>query len=155
MDSTSHSHNKLDLAGELLLEAASVYETADKDADYAKSILLAGAVLGIVSPYIEELGHTSSQRALAQQIKSSQHEFKKTQKNSISFFRYVYNSLKHAGDSKVSPSDDLLLFANLREEASTMLGWAKDDFCKIPFSTEYVNKELPEDLLTVLQTIQS
>jgi len=54
------THNKIVRAGTMLTEAHARYVEAAGDIDYVTSILLSGAVMGIVSPlFKEQCGHTS------------------------------------------------------------------------------------------------
>jgi hypothetical protein len=51
--------NKIQLASEMFVEAHARYTSARRDIDYVTSILLSGAVVGIVSPLLKEQGgHT-------------------------------------------------------------------------------------------------
>ena len=59
-------HNKIPLAGEMLVQAVNSYSHAPRDIDYVTSILLAGAVIGIIAPLLKELDIKSSQVALAE-----------------------------------------------------------------------------------------
>lgn len=58
-------HNKLLLAGEMLLEAAKECRAAKNDIDFVKSILLAGAVSMVVTPILQEFGIDSLHENLA------------------------------------------------------------------------------------------
>lgn len=156
------THDKILLAGELLVDASKTYRAGEKNVDFAKSILLAGAVIGIISPWLEELGKKSSQVHLAEialKIKgidlsnTSPKRCEEKIGKSISFYRLAYNSLKHAGrDKKVKPSDDLQFDANLKEEAYCLIACAIDDYKKIPLPQQTINTRLSEDLLTLLQS---
>lgn len=156
------THDKILLAGELLLDAANSFHTATTEAEYAKCILLAGAVIGVTAPWLDELGEKSSQIRLAELSahfqgidlseltdKSRKEELGK----SLAFYRLAYNSLKHAGKGKeVKASDDLTFKANLKEEAHYLIGSAIDDYNKLPLPQEVINKQLSGDLLTLLQS---
>ncbi|MDI1349695.1 hypothetical protein [Aquabacterium sp.] len=154
-------HNKISLAGELLVEAIKIYRHGETNIDFSKSILLAGAVIGIVAPYLEELGIKPTQIRLAELATSlrnidleqlKQTERKKEIAKSIKLYRMTYNSLKHAGESKKAPpSQDLTFEANLKEEAYYLIGHAIDDFKKIPFTPKQLNNEFSDDLLDLLQ----
>jgi len=48
--------NKICIASEMFVEAHRLYTEAKADIDYITSILLAGAVLGIISPLLKEQG---------------------------------------------------------------------------------------------------
>ena len=54
------THNKIVLAATMFTEAHARYVEAAGNIDYVTSILLSGAVMGIVSPlFKEQCGHTS------------------------------------------------------------------------------------------------
>lgn len=156
------THNKLYLAGDLLVEAASIYKLGNSNIEFAKSILLAGAVIGIVSPYLEEqkiksshveLSELSAQLRKIDLSQLNECERRKEMGRSINFYRMTYNSLKHTGKKdKVKPSQDLILEANLKEEASYLIEHAISDFKKIPFTQSQINNILPDKLLTLLQS---
>lgn len=163
------THDKVLLAGGLLVDAAKTYHAGETNVDFAKSILLAGAVIGIIAPWLKELGEKSSQVQLAETAVKTAVErmklegvdltnlsLKDQQKkigNPISFYRLTYNSLKHAGKGKtIKASDDLHFEANLKEEAYYLIGSAIDDYNKLPLSQQTINTQLSEDLLTLLQS---
>jgi hypothetical protein len=155
-------HNKILLAGELLLDAAKIYKSGVNNVDFAKCILLAGAVIGILTPWLEELGEKPSQIQMAEtaaQIKGidltkiTSKKRKEEIGNSIRFYRLIYNSLKHAGQAHAKiASDDLSFEADLKQEASYLMNSAIDDYNKIPFSQNEINTKLPDELLTLLQS---
>lgn len=130
-------HHKALLAGELLVEAAKTYRAGDTNVDFAKSILLAGAVIGIIAPWLEELGGKSSQTQwaeLAIKLKGIAltdlplEEQDKEKGKAMAFYRLAYNSLKHAGKGeKIKPSSDLYFEANLKEEAYCLISCAIND----------------------------
>ena len=119
-------------------------------------------MIGIISPWLEELGKKSSQVQLAEmdvKIKGitlnniSPKEQKKEIGKSIAFYRLTYNSLKRAGcGEKIKPSEDLHFDANLKKEAYYLIGLAIDDYKKIPLPQQTINTQLSEDLLTLLQS---
>lgn len=156
------THNKILLAGELLVDAAKNYRSGVENIDFAKSILLAGAVIGIVAPCLEDIGVKSTHRRLAElsaQLKGIDlnplppQQRKKEIGKSIAFYRLSYNSLKHAGKgSEIKASDDLLFKANLKEEAYDLINAAIDDYNKLTLSQRTINNELSDDLLTLLQS---
>jgi len=153
-------YNKIILAGELLVGAAEAYRSAKTDIDYAKSILMSGAVIGIVHPWLIENGIDPSHTQLAKisarirgiDIASlTKQEQQNELRRSISFHKLTYNSLKHAGNKRknINAADDLILEANLKEEADYLIGNAIDDYNKLPFSQ---NMECHQDLLKLLQS---
>ncbi|TJY55903.1 hypothetical protein E4T66_20150 [Sinimarinibacterium sp. CAU 1509] len=156
------THNKILLAGELLVDAEKTYRSGETDGEFAKSILLAGAVIGIVAPLLEEQKIKSSHVQLAEMaarlrgLDVTNLPPKKRGREigrSIGFYRLVYNSLKHAGDrEKVKPSQDLLFDANLKEEAGHLISSAIDDYNKLSLLRRETNLELSDNLLTLLQS---
>ncbi len=118
--------------------------------------------MGIIAPWLEELGEKPSQVQLAEMAVKLKgvaltnllpKEQKKEIGKSIAFYRLTYNSLKHAGiGEKIKPSDDLHFEANLKEEAYYLIGSAIDDYNKLPLSQKTINTQLSEDLLTLLQS---
>ncbi|WP_299263711.1 hypothetical protein [uncultured Psychrosphaera sp.] len=151
-------HDKIPLAGEMLVQAVKSYEHALKDIDYVTSILLAGAVIGIIAPLLEELDIKSSQVALAElSVKSSNStSLDKKVGRAIGFYRFTYNALKHAGHGKNIPaSKDLVIHADLKDEAEFLIRHAVQDYNKIPepyITLEYINNNMPHELLDVLQS---
>jgi hypothetical protein len=125
------THRKLVLASEMFVEAHERFTRATRDIDYVASLMLSGAVVGIVAPLLKEQGTRSMHQLLAalsgivaEPGGTSAHE---------GMFRSVYNGLKHAGNRSkgVAPSQDLMLHANLRFEAAEMLEAAREDFRKV------------------------
>ena len=98
--------NKLVVASEMFLEAHRRFVNAVRDIDYVASIVLSGAVVGIVGPLLKEQGGRTTHELLAKIAnlvaepgEAPAHE---------GMFRSIYNGLKHAGDrEKVRPSEDL------------------------------------------------
>jgi hypothetical protein len=153
-------HDKLELAGQLLLEAARECRAASSDVEFAKSLLLAGAVENILTPYLEELSASGSRP----EYTPRQHELamhmqiiagKPTSDDigaALKFLRDPYNHLKHAGKVRGKdqrpPSQDLKFFADLRHEADWMIALAIEDFNKLPLNPH----ELSDELLDLLQS---
>ncbi|WP_445427382.1 hypothetical protein [Alishewanella sp. HL-SH05] len=155
------THNKILLSGELLLEAANIYKSAKTDTEFAKSILLAGAVINIVSPLLQELGIEPSEIQHAHVVLKlrkidkdtlTKDQLRKEIGKSLKFSRMAYNSLKHSGKGELKASDDLIFEANLSEEAYFLIGNAIDDFKRLPLPVRTINSELPGELLTLLQS---
>lgn len=156
-------HNKLHIASQLLLSASRDFEVATTDADYVKCILLAGAVVNICYPIVEEMGGKSSQRARAElatrltEIHRDEPFDKKTRdtqvKRFIGFDVFVYNTLKHAGNSKekISARDDIFFDADLKHEAENLILTAIDDFRSVPHSPGAIANFDPE-LLTLVNS---
>lgn len=145
--------NKIQVAAEMFLEAHQRYTTANRDIDYITSVMLSGAVVGIVSPLLTEQGghptHSLLARignAIALPGESPTHE---------GMFREIYNALKHAGDNnrrkKIVPSADLEIHADLALEAAHMLHAAKQDFRQIQVCNE-LKKRLAPEFLELLES---
>jgi hypothetical protein len=155
-------HDKILLAGELLVDAAETYQFAKKDTDYAKSILISGAVIGIVAPWLDELNIKSSHLQPAEitsKIKGvnlaemTEEAKRKELGKTINFYRLTYNLLKHAGNGKkVKASDDLTFKSDLKEEAYYLISSAIDDYKRLPLSQKIINTQLSDKLLSLLQS---
>jgi len=142
--------NKIQLASDMFVEAHARYTNATRDIDYIVSILLSGAIGGIISPLLEEQGgHTMHEllarigNAIAEPGEEVSYE---------GMFREIYNSLKHSGNKKekVAPSEDLEIQADLKQEAAHMLDAAKNDFRQITLQPK-IKETLPESFLLLLQ----
>jgi hypothetical protein len=156
-------HNKLHIASQLLLSAARDFQVATTDADYVKCILLAGAVVNICYPIVEEVGGTSSQQATAElatrltEMRTGKPLDKKSRdaqvKRFIGFDAFVYNALKHAGDPRkdVAAIDDIFFEADLKREARSLILTAMDDFRSVPHAPSAIANFDPE-LLTLLNS---
>lgn len=155
------SHNKLLLASELLVESAKIYRSATSDTDFAKAILLAGAVTGIIEPLLSESGTAPSQIQLAKLAVAiggvemddlSKNDQKREIGNFLLFSKFAYNSLKHAGGRKdITAADDVNFVADLKVEARDIINSAIIDFGQIP--RQYVtNVALSTDFTNFLHT---
>jgi hypothetical protein len=124
--------NKVEVASQLFVEAHDRYTSAAAtDIDYIVSIVLCGAVVGVVSPLLKEQGgHTAHSllarigNLIAAPGEPPTHE---------GVFRATYNAFKHAGNDRrnIAPSTDLEITTDLKREAAHMLYAAKDDFQQI------------------------
>lgn len=142
--------NKVKVASEMFVEAHARYATARREMDYIASIMLSGAVIGVIGPLLKEQGGRTTHELLARI------------ENSISspgdppahegMFRTVYNGLKHAGNDrqKVRASDDLEIRTNLPLEAARLLDAAKNDFRNIEVSAE-VRQGLSPEFIQLLE----
>lgn len=157
-------HNKLLLASELLVESAKTYRSASSDVDYAKAILLAGAVTGIIEPLLSESGTAPSQIQLAKLAVAiggvalddlSKNDQKREIGNFLFFSKFAYNSLKHAGGKKdITAADDANFVADLKVEARDIINSAIEDFGQIP--RQYVtNVALSTNFMNFLHTRMS
>jgi hypothetical protein len=154
------SHDKLKLAGEMLVTAAHDFKKAESDIDYIKCILLAGAVKNIAYPLIEEFGGKSRSREMAELAtylmkKQGDRMLKIDEEKQIGkFIAYeslIYNSLKHSGDKRkgIKPSTDLSFNADLTEEAKNIILDARAEFKRIYFHQTERNL-FSDDLLDFL-----
>lgn len=130
-------------------ESVEKYDSAAGDIDYVTSILLSGAVVGIVAPLLEEQGGHPYHNLLAR-IGNATND---GEKKHPGMYREIYNSLKHTGHkrNKVEPSDDLEFYADLKSEAEWMLDAAKSDFREVKMSFE-VRKTLSKSFLDLLDS---
>lgn len=128
--------NKVQVASEMFVEAHNRYATASRDIDYITSILLSGAVIGIIGPLLKEQGGRTTHELLARIANAISEPGDDPAREGM--FRAVYNSLKHAGNErpKVLASSDLEIHTNLPMEAGRMLDAAKDDFRNVEVSAE-------------------
>lgn len=119
--------------------------------DYINSILLSGAVVGIVSPLLKEQGgHTMHEllarigNLIADSGEGAPHE---------GMFREIYNSLKHTGNKikNILPSNDLEIQTDLKKEAAHMLDAAKHDFCEIKVLPQF-KERLTKEFLSLLES---
>ena len=138
--------NKLNLAAEMFVEAHIRYTGATRDVDYVSSIMLAGAVVGIISPLLQEQGGRSYHSLLARLSDTFSAPGEPLTRDGL--FRDIYNGLKHAGDKNrgIKASQDLTLEANLKSEAAHMLDAAKHDFAQIKVPAAVSGSLSPEFL---------
>ena len=136
--------NKVHVASDMFVEAHSRYVNATRDIDYITSILLSGAVIGIIGPLLKEQGGRTTHELLAKIADKIAEPGDDPARDGM--FRSVYNALKHAGKDhpKVLASDDLEIHAHLSLEAARMLDAAKEDFRKVEASSEVQQSISPE-----------
>ena len=143
--------NKVQVAAQMFVEAHERYTSATRDIDYIVSIVLSGAVVGIVSPLLKEQGgHTAHSllarigNLIAEPGEPPTHE---------GVFRATYNAFKHAGDERrmIAPSSDLEIQTELKREAAHMLDAAKDDFRQIKVLPD-VKKGLSQQFVGLLES---
>lgn len=141
--------NKILVASDMFVEANSRYASAMRDIDYATSILLSGAVVGIVGALLKDQGGQTSHDLLARIANLIREPGDDIARDGL--FRSVYNSLKHAGDPRqgIRASDDLKIHTDLRLEAARMLDAAKADFREIEIS-EDVRLQLSPEFIQLL-----
>jgi hypothetical protein len=138
------------MASEMFVEAHDRYTNARRHIDYVTSILLSGAVVGIVSPLLKEQGGHSMHELLARIGNLIAEPGEEAAHEGV--FREIYNSLKHAGNKNknIPPSSDLEIQTNLKKEAAHMLDAAKHDFREIEALPE-VREGLSKEFLTLLE----
>ena len=147
------SFNKIEIAAEMFVKSHDCYYASGRDIDYIISILLSGAVIGIVSPVLTEQGGHTTHSLLARISNFLAEPDEPESKDGM--FRATYNGLKHAGNNmgknKVAPSADLEIQADLRLEAARMLDAAKQDFREIEIF-QAIKERLPSRFLTLLES---
>jgi len=143
------AYNKVILASEMFIEAHERFLSATRDVDYVISLMLSGAVVGIVAPLLNEQGKPSMHQLLARLSDIAEPDGKRAHEG---MFRAVYNGLKHAGNSRkgIVASADLSLNGDLRLEAAEMLEAAREDFTKILVTTD-VHDQLSPRFVTLLR----
>ncbi len=150
------SFNKIEIAAEMFVESHDRYHAAGRDIDYIVSILLSGAVIGIVGPLLEEQGGHTAHSLLARISNSIAEPGEPESKDGM--FRAIYNALKHAGNdkgkSKVAASADLEIQTDLRLEAARMLDAAKQDFQQISFH-QTIGQRLSSRFIALLESGES
>lgn len=121
-------YNKIDLAKEMLIEARKIYDSATNQMDHIKTILLSGAVLGIIVPLLKE-----------KDIETS-HDFKVDMLNYIfntnehsGAFKMTYNSLKHTGNRPkgINAWHDLKFEGHISSNSKYLLKDAEKDMDKL------------------------
>lgn len=117
-------YNKIVVLSEMFVEAHERFDKASRDIDYITSLMLSGAICGIVSPLLNAQGAGTFHAILASLFTKPPHE---------SVFRSVYDGFKQAGDKRkrLAPSADLAINADLRKEAAWMLEAAREDLSKL------------------------
>jgi len=134
-----NKYNKFVLASKMFIEAHNKFDSAKSEMDYVSSILLSGAVVGIVSPLLEEQGGHPMHEILARISNVMVSEgivSEGDEKTHQGIFRETYNAFKHAGNKKknIKPTEDLEIETDIKLEAGRMLDVAKSDFKQIELS---------------------
>ena len=142
------TYNKIVMASKMLMEAHNRFESAKSEMDYLSSILLSGAVVGIIAPLLEEQGGHPMHEILARIS-----NFIGEEKMHQGIFREIYNTFKHSGNKRrnIKPSEDLEIEADLKLEAGRMLEAAKTDFKEIKVSSE-IRNEISGDFIRFLES---
>ncbi|MCK4951955.1 MAG: hypothetical protein KAS48_09060 [Gammaproteobacteria bacterium] len=145
-------YNKIVVASSMFMEAHHRYLSAKHDIDYIVSIVLAGSVVGIVSPLLKEQGGQTSHQMLAE-IGNLLVDSKDADMHE-GLFREIYNSFKHSGNKRkgLDPSEDMEIETDLKLEAAHMLDAAKDDFLDINISSA-IRNDIPGEFITLLESL--
>jgi hypothetical protein len=154
--------DKINLCVDLLLESASELRVAKKDIHFVKSILLSGAVNEIIEPLLKE--HDIPLRRsvfvdLATRLskpEDTQHK-EKLKTRFFNFSKSIYNALKHAGGNGKTASQDLILEADLQEEAEQIFLLALSNFEALPppYKTqEKVKSVYSDEFLELFQILR-
>jgi len=145
-------YDKIVIASKMLVESHNKFVNAKEDIDYIISILLSGAVVGIVSPLLKEQGGHTAHELLARMFNFISED--NDEKAHEGMFRQVYNSLKHAGKEHkgVKASKNLEFGADLKLEAAHMLDAARDDFKNIKISIGTKNR-LSAEFIDLLESL--
>ncbi len=144
-------YNKIVIAADMFVEAHKRFISAKSDIDFIVAIVMAGSVLGIISPLLKEQGGRTTHQILAEIsnliVKEEDADFHE------GIFREIYNSFKHTGSMKkgLKPSEDTEVEAELKKEAAYMLDAARDDFreVKIIHDSTVV---LPDEFLNLIES---
>ncbi|MBK0114496.1 MULTISPECIES: hypothetical protein [unclassified Delftia] len=154
------TYNKLVLGSEILVDASETYKNANCDAHFARAILLAGAVLEIIRPLLEELKIDTPMDELADLAHMVEHGIPAANKDDrniyLRFYKATYNSLKHAGKdygrNQKKASDDLEIEADLQEEARELIDFAIRSFKRLPLSLDLVAFQLSDKFLDIVHS---
>jgi hypothetical protein len=144
-------YNKIVIASEMFERAHDQFVSAQSEMDYASSLLLAGAIVGIIAPLLaEQGGHPTHDLLVRIGNVISEHD---GENHHVGLYRTAYNSLKHAGNDrkKFKPSEDLEFETDIRLEAARMLDAAKADFKEITV-TGKVHQQFSQSFIELLGT---
>lgn len=144
-------YNKIVFASEMFERAHNQFISAKSEIDYASSLLLSGAVVGIIAPLLAEQGGHPTHDLLARI--GTAISGPDDQKQHAGLYRVAYNSLKHAGNDKkkLKASEDLEFEADIRLEAARMLDAAKADFKEITVA-HLVREQCSRTFLELLES---
>ena len=149
-------YNKIVLASKMFIEAHNKFDSAKSEMDYVSSILLSGAVVGIVAPLLEEQGGHPMHEILARISNDVMIHFMVSEGNEKahqSIFRKTYNAFKHAGNKKmnIKPTEDLEIETDIKIEAGRMLDIAKSDFKQIEVSHN-IRSQISNEFIQFLES---
>ena len=144
-------YNKIVLASKMFIEAHNKFDSAKAEMDYVSSILLSGAVVGIVALLLEEQGGHPMHEILARISNVMVSEGYEKAHQGI--FRETYNAFKHAGNKrkKIKPTEDLEIETDIKLEAGRMLDVAKSDFKQIEFSYN-IRSQISNEFIQLLES---
>jgi len=144
-------YNKIVIASRMFERAHEQFVSAKSEMDYASSLLLSGAVVGIIAPLLAEQGGHPTHDLLVRigNAISGQGD----EKQHVGLYRTAYNSLKHAGNDRknLKPSEDLEFETDIRLEAAYMLDAAKADFKEITVAGK-VHQQFSQSFIALLET---
>ena len=149
-------YNKIVLASKMFIEAHNKFDSAKSEMDYVSSILLSGAVVGIVAPLLEEQGGHPMHEILARISNDVMIHFMVSEGNERahqSIFRKTYNAFKHAGNKRmnIKPTEDLEIETDIKLEAGRMLDVAKSDFKQIEISRN-IRSQISNEFIQLLES---
>lgn len=148
-------YNKIVLASEMFIEAHNKFDSAKSEMDYVSSILLSGAVVGIVAPLLEEQGGHPMHEILAliSNVLVSEGVLDGNEKAHQGIFREIYNAFKHAGNKRksIKPTEDLEIETDIKIEAGRMLDVAKSDFKQIEVSHN-IRSQISNEFVQLLES---
>lgn len=144
-------YNKIVIASEMFERAHDQFVSAKSDMDYASSLLLSGAVVGIIAPLLADQGGHPTHDLLVRigNVISEQGD----EKQHVGLYRAAYNSLKHAGNHRknLKPSEDLEFETDIRLEAARMLDAAKTDFKEITVTSK-IHQQCSQSFIKLLES---
>lgn len=145
------SYNKIVVASMMFEESVRIFDAAESDIEFISSIMLSGAVVGIIAPLLEEQGGHPMHEILSRIGNVIAVEGDGEQHPGI--YRQTYNNLKHSGNKarKVKALEDLEFESDLRLEAARMLNAAKLDFREVVVP-EHVSAEITPSFLLLLES---
>ena len=150
-------YNKIVLASKMFIEAHNKFDSAKSEMDYVSSILLSGAVVGIVAPLLEEQGGYPMHEILARisnvMISEGVIVSDGDEKIYQGIFRETYNAFKHAGKQRknIKPTEDLEIETDIKLEAGRMLDVAKSDFKRIEVSPN-IQSQISSEFIQLLES---
>lgn len=149
-------YNKIVLASKMFIEAHNKFDSAKSEMDYVSSMLLSGAVVGIVAPLLKEQGGHPMHEILARISNDVMVHFMVSEGNGKAhqgIFRKTYNAFRHTGNkrNKIKPTEDLEIEADIKLDAGRMLDVAKSDFNQIEMSHN-IRSQISNEFIQLLES---